>query len=298
MASNVPVPEHRAFDWHACRYFSTEQLEQLSAFVQPLATVTAGVFEGFCHQAFDVTVQPVRQVSVSTLLQETTNADAAGYALLLGQDVEAPEGAFWMPAKTARLWSQLLLGDTGDEEEGAESGLSVLEESLLCDLATAIVGALAEIDAVFDLQGEAQLVSGKLPNQWDPNEAFVKIVQEVKPTDTARVAESVLMLPCANFDGIMGRTGGEEAGDTTDYSSLIMANMHSLPVSLTVKLSSVVLTLEELMSLEPDDVLVLDQRTDQGLEIELDERVVFRGTPGKKQGKQAVLITECVAAPQ
>jgi len=59
MAPDIPVPEYREFDWRACRCYSTEQLSELSAFVQPAASALAEVFEGFCHRQFDVTVEPL-----------------------------------------------------------------------------------------------------------------------------------------------------------------------------------------------------------------------------------------------
>jgi flagellar motor switch protein FliM len=296
MAPDIPVPEYTEFDWHACRCFNSTQLDELNAFVQPVGTAMAEVFEGVCRQRFDVTVKPVEQASVSTLAQEVTS-DAGGYLLRLGRDMDEPCAAFWMPAETARLWAQMLLGDS-DADEDSQARLSPLEESLLCDLATAYVGALAAIHPVFDLQSEAELSSGELPEQWDPSEAFIKIVQSVKPADAGRTSEAVLMLPCSSFAAIVGQAEQREEAVETDYSSLIMGNMHGLPVSMTVRLSSVVLTLEELMSLRTDDVLVLDQRVDQGMDVVLDERVVFRAVPGKKQGQQAALITECVVASQ
>jgi flagellar motor switch protein FliM len=296
MASDRPVPEYTEFDWHACRCFNSEQLDQLSTFVQPVETTMAEVFEGFCRCSFEVTVQPVQQASVSTLRQEVARS-AASYLLLLGRDGDEPSGAFWMPAQTARSWAQLLLGDS-DAAEDSDARLSALEESLLCDLATAYVGALGAIHPVLELQSEAELISGELPEQWDPSEAFVKIVQTVKLADAELASEAVLMLPCSSFAEVVGHTGRPEEAAEADYSSLIMGNMHSLPVSMTVQLSSVVLTLEELMSLRINDVLVLDQRTDECTDVLLDQRVVFHAVPGKKQGKQAVLITECVAASQ
>jgi len=296
MAPDIPVPEYTEFDWHACRCFNSAQLDELNAFVQPVATAMAEVFEGVCRQRFEVTIEPVQQTSASTLAQEVAS-DPAGYFLRLGRDMDEPCAAFWMPAHTARSWAQLLLGGN-DAEENAEAGLSPLEESLLRDLATAYVGALGAIHPVFDLQSEAELASGELPEQWDPSEAFIRIVHVAKPADAENTSEAVLMLPCSDFAAAVGQAEQGDEAVETDYSSLIMGNMHGLPVSMTVRLSSVVLTLEELMSLRTDDVLVLDQRIDQGMDVVLDDRVVFRAVPGRKQGQQAALITECVVASQ
>jgi len=271
-------------------------LSELSAFVQPAASALAEVFEGFCHRQFDVTVEPLQQASVSTLAQEVSS-DAAGCFLRLGQDLEEPRAAFWMPGETARRWAQLLLGDS-DGDEDAAPGLSALEESLLCDLARGYVDALAAVHPVFELQSEASLASGALPEAWDPNDAYIRLACAVNAADAEQRSQAVLMLPCASFAAVVGQAErGEEAAET-DYSSLIMASMHGLPVSMTVRLSSIVLTLEELMSLRANDVLVLDQRIDQGVDVVLNEAVVFQAVPGKQQGKKAVQITECVAAAQ
>jgi len=262
-----------------------------------MGSALAETLEGFFRQSFEVTVQPVQQASVSTLMQEVNDSEGASYLLLLGRDADEPCAAFWMPAQTARLWAQWLLGDS-DAADDAEAQLSSLEESLLFDLATACMGALGAVHPVFELQSEAELVSSGLPEQWNPNEAFIKITLTVKRADEEDTTEALLMLPCSSFAALVGHTAGGQEAEETDYSSLIMANMHGLPVSMTVELSRVVLTLEELMSLRVNDVLVLDQRVDQCTDVIMDERRVFRAVPGKRQGKQAILITECIAASQ
>lgn len=296
MASDVPVPEYTEFDWRACRCYNTEQLSELNAFVQPAGNMLAEVFEGLCRTEFEVTIEPLEQASVSTLAQEV-GADTGSYFLRLGQDVDEPCAVFWMPGETARRWAQLLLGDSdGNEEAGPK--LSALEESLLCDLARAYVDGLAAIHPVFELQSEAALASGTLPEQWDPGEAYLKIVYQVKAADAEQGTQAVLMLPCAGFAPVVGQAEQREEVAETDHSSLIMASMHGLPVSMTVRMISIVLTLEELMSLRANDVLVLDQRIGQGMDVVLNERVAFQAVPGKQQGKKAVQITECVAAAQ
>ncbi len=46
------------------------------------------------------------------------------------------------------------------------------------------------------------------------------------------------------------------------------------------------------MSLGVGDILLLDKKTDEPVELVVEDRVLFRGRPARSGGKYAVVITE------
>ena len=57
-------------------------------------------------------------------------------------------------------------------------------------------------------------------------------------------------------------------------------------------MASTMLTLEEIISLEVGDILLLDKKVNESIELVISGQTAFRGWPAKSAGKHAVLITE------
>ncbi len=79
---------------------------------------------------------------------------------------------------------------------------------------------------------------------------------------------------------------------TYKIQRLLLQCALALSVSVTAQLASTVLTFEEIMGLGVDDILLLDKRTNEPVELIVKGRTVFRGRPAKSDGRYAVVITE------
>ena len=90
------------------------------------------------------------------------------------------------------------------------------------------------------------------------------------------------------------RDSGEFSAE--DISKLILEHLQEMPVLITGQLASAVLSFEELMNLQADDILLLDKRVDQPVELIVDGRTVYYGRPAKSAGKYAVTITTTATA--
>jgi len=66
-------------------------------------------------------------------------------------------------------------------------------------------------------------------------------------------------------------------------------------VPVTARLGTVILTIEDVMGLAVDDVVVLDQSPQEPIDVTIRGRSAFRGLPVQHQGRMAVLITEAVS---
>ncbi len=67
-----------------------------------------------------------------------------------------------------------------------------------------------------------------------------------------------------------------------------------MPVYITAQLASTVFTLKEIMSLEVGDILLLDKKVNEPIELITSGKTALLGRPAKLAGKFAVVITEQV----
>ena len=72
----------------------------------------------------------------------------------------------------------------------------------------------------------------------------------------------------------------------------MLDHVHKTPVSITAQLASAKLTFEEIMSLQVNDVLLLDKSVNEPAELIVEKQTIFRGQPAKSDGNHAVVITE------
>lgn len=91
-----------------------------------------------------------------------------------------------------------------------------------------------------------------------------------------------------------GRTGlGAEAEGLEELARVrgsLQRHLEETPITLRVVLGQSRLTLRELLSLEPGDVLQLEQRVDEPLAVQVGERPFFLGSPGEASGRLAVRL--------
>ena len=84
----------------------------------------------------------------------------------------------------------------------------------------------------------------------------------------------------------------EETATRAPVASEQMARMlDDAAVEMRVELGQASLTLEEISSIQPNDVIRLDQRVDQDVVLRVAEQARFTGKPGKVAGHRAVRIT-------
>lgn len=96
--------------------------------------------------------------------------------------------------------------------------------------------------------------------------------------------------------GVAGEA--EELEDLQRARATLQRHLEETPVTLRVVLGRSCLTLQEILSLEPGDVLQLDQRVDEPLPVEVGESTFFLGRPGEASGRLAVQLERWVGGSQ
>lgn len=278
------------YDWRQPHYFSTEQLEKLDCLTKEATGKMAEKFARFCNNDFDVTVVSTTEHFVAELRSRALD-DKQSYNLPFGSDQGHQYGLVGMPAKTAFIWATQLLGDS-ESEEDSERDLSQLEESLLLDIASALLEAFSSPCETADFQPDTKIIKKPFPLELQDTEALCKIIFQVKKTDQENSSEFHILTLCDKLETMLGKTvQAVRKTSVENTSKAILEHIQQTTVSVTAQLASTVITFEELMNLRPNDILLFDKRTDEPIDLIVDNRSVCHGWPAKSDGRHAVVIT-------
>jgi len=284
------------YNWHRPHYFSSGQLNKLDDFTRQVAAAVAEKFAQLYDSDFTVTIASSTLHFAGEILEQKLNGKQTDYYLSFGHDQEHLWGLVGIPAQSAVTWVTRLLGDS-ESDRDANKGLSPLEESLLLDIASAVIESLAG-----SLRGYGHLELAKGVTRAKPAfelqvvEEFCKIVFVVEETAAAKEkqrSEAYILMPCSKLGPTVGKTSKADNQVSGEHlSEAIVGHLQQMPVSVTARLASTVLTFEEIISLRSGDVLLLDKEIDEPIELAVEGRTFFRGQPAKSAGQQAVVITE------
>lgn len=328
------------YNWREPHYFSREQLTSLEDFTKNLAAAVAEKFALFYHSHFDVTIVSTTQHFAGELLgqvsgskaRDTASQEPSDYYLAFGSDQKHLCGFVSIPKPTAVAWVSQLLGEAESKlahsgVEGKDSGevLSQLEESLLQDIAAAIVAALSAchcdpatrepsyssapstgsgqvLSGAEGFEPAKTIVRGEIPVELQQLEALCKIVFAVRKAGSENSSQAYLVIPCGELARqwhVTGKTAGRDpasrsatAGSAEDISKAIIGHLHRMPVSISAQLACTYLTFQELVAIRPGDILLLDKGIDELVELIVEGRTLLRGRPAKSVGQYAVVITE------
>jgi len=286
------------YNWHESHYFNSKQLVRLSRFTEAVAEAMTRKFTKFCRSEFDVTVASVTQHYVNDFLSQFSDSGPKDYYILFNSGGESAKGGcglIGMSEQAAINWARQLLGDSESEKEPG-GDLSQLEESLLLDLVSALVEVFPDLDKSFDFHSEKSIVKGRWPLEADGTEELCKISFDVKKAGTEKGSEAYFLIFCRELEPVAGKTAKDSASlSEQDISKAILEHLYKVPVLVTGQLASIMLTFEEIMNLQADDILLLDKKVDQPTELIVDGRTFCYGHPVKSAGKYAVTITDTTA---
>ena len=284
------------YNWQEPHYFNKEQFVKLNNFADAVAAAVAQKFAKLCRSEFNVTISSTTQHYLYEILSQLSDGEQRDYYLPFGADQEHLCGLIGIPGQTAVNWATQLLGDSESEKDPG-SDLSPLEETLLLDLASALVEVFSGPDKALAFQPAQKIVRGQWPLKLGDTEEICKISFDVKNADSEKGSEAYFLILCSELTPVAGKTvrdSGEFSAE--DVSKLILGHLQEMPVLITGQLASAVLSFEELMNLQADDILLLDKRVDQPVELIVDGRTVYYGRPAKSAGKYAVTITTTATA--
>jgi flagellar motor switch protein FliM len=289
--------EAKEYNWHEPHYFNSEQLAKLSYFTDEAAEVMAQEFSRFCRSEFNMTVASTTQHYVHTFRSTLSNSEQKDYYIPFGADEKPMCGLIGMSEKAALDWAIQLLGDSKSEND-SDRDLTQLEESLLLDMVSALIELFSGLDESFDFHSSKSLGKEQWPLDIERTKELCKISFNVKRADSENSFEIYFLILCSELGHVAGKTTSDSSEFSAgDVSKMILAHVQEIPLLVTGQLVSTVLPFEEIMDIQVDDILLLDKRVDQPMELIVDDRTVFYGHPVKSEGRYAVAVTSQAQVP-
>lgn len=286
---DVVQEEATEFNWHEPRYFSCQQLVKLDDFTKKLATAVAGKFSGFCHNPFDVNVTSITFHFADEFLKQMSEGECEDFYLPFSLDQKQPCGFIGIPEQTAVVWARQLLGDSDSEESNAT--LSQLEKSLLLDLTSTLVEAFSSLHESADFRPGRSLLTNQWPLKVHDTEELCRISFDVKKTGTEERSSAYLLILCEELNSVVGKV--MQASNTfsaEEISKTLLNHLQGTTVTVTAQLVSTELTFEEIVTLQVNDILLLDKKVDEPVDLIMNGKAVYYGWPVKSAGQYAVTI--------
>ena len=288
--------EATEYDWNESHYFNGEQHERLNNFTAAVAEAMTRKFNKFCRGEFEVTVASITQHYVNNFLSKLSDSEQKNYYIPFGAGAERMCGLIGMSEQVVFDWARQLLGDS-ESEKSQGRDLSQLEESLLLDLVSALIEVFSDLDKSLNFDSEKNIIKGRWPLELDGTEELCKISLNVKKAGSEKGSETYFLILCSELEPVVGKAVQDSICFTEeDISKVILGHLYKMPVLVTGQLASTMLTFEEIMNLQADDILLLDEKIDHPMELIVGGRTFYYGHPAKSAGKYAVTITDTTAA--
>jgi len=279
------------YDWRDPHYFREDQLNRLAAILSQVAARMAATFAHFHGSEFDVSPISITQHFANDL-HDWSGADR-DYHVTFGGEKGRPCGFALIPVEAALAWTSLLLGDSEPNHE-PQRAFSPLEESLLSDLATAVVESfLLPLRPHSNLKSDNQLCKGQPNVPYELTEEICRIALRIKKVDSNETSEIVFLLPCSKLAALVGKTATAASRPAPqELSRVLMEHLQQMPVTVAVRFATTSVCFREVLDLGRGDILLLDKPLEDPVELVIDGRTAFRGRPAQSDGQYAVLVTE------
>jgi flagellar motor switch protein FliM len=291
-SDKIDAPE---YDWRQPRYFNASQVSKLEELASKTAEAIALKFSDLYHAEFKVTASPASQHYGEQFLDAATIEKLNEYYFPFGISADTQCGVVAIPFKTAAGWAMQLLGDT-DSEKNIDKPLSELEESLLLDIAWAILNAFTDSHGSNKFAIDQSFNLGKMPLTPQPTDILCKFAFHVEKAGSSSPSDAYILIACNMLEAAVGSVEKAAAKiSSEDLYKTLLSNIQDVPVSINIRFASTMLTFKEAMDIEVNDVVMLDKFVNEPVELIVEGRTALKGKPSQTDGAYAVFITEVVS---
>jgi flagellar motor switch protein FliM len=288
-----PAPEAALVDWRIPRRLHAGSVEQLKLLAAKLAASLEKSLNNVSGQAFEVTAEDVKERYANHLFEHVMQDKPKVYYLPLIQAAKSHAGFISLPFETAAVLVGCMLRDP-EAQIGKEGQMSSLAESILTDAAIALAEALT---AGFKEYGLAaldktdQLVYIDWPVRFHDLEDMCEFhFKAVCGKTTLTLTLSVLDEIIADIAQIKGPFGKPE--EKKGNSDRIAKQMHNASMGVTALLSTSLMTLNDILTLEEGDVVILDRKTGDPVDVLINGQPCFCAWPVACTGRRALLVAD------
>jgi flagellar motor switch protein FliM len=285
-------PEVADFDWYHPHHFRTEHIAALELFLRKTREALTEAFQTLCEGAFTVSVGTPTQHYASMLVANATTEHSNRYYLpITARNNHC--GFLSFSVETAFIFVALMLREVAGLDN-ADRKLSSLEDSILMDVATTIAETFADVFQEFtghQLSTTADFVKDNWPVSFDGLDDLTAITFKVE--SPAGAFEFSLTVLSSFVDPVVGLEQPRHIEESIENRrKMIMAAIDDAPVTVTARICSCSVELDDIMNLKEGDVLILNKRISQPIDVMLNQRKCFGAYPASSFGKLAVVVAE------
>jgi flagellar motor switch protein FliM len=290
----VEPPENVVdYNWDSPCHFTAGAMDELQKIGRKIARGAAeslGKMLGDEFKAEKPTISEYFGRQVAGLMEE---ADALVVPVCQG---EAEVGLVSFAPANAIPWVERILGGSGMDSDLSRK-LTPLEQAICQDLASAVTGA---INGILPKDATGVSASDRAYREdyicdLDGAEEYCRMVF---PLDEQR-ALCELIVPSRLFDGACGDGAGAcEPLDEGESRSRMLGHIALAPVVGNVDAGQARVSMRDVMSLEPGDVLILEQRVRDPLGLVVQGQRVAVGYPARYEGQYAFQVSAPPATSQ
>jgi flagellar motor switch/type III secretory pathway protein FliN len=278
-------------DWTCPHHFDSQGWIRMQELGGQMASSIEAALGPMCLEAPKVTLKKVVQDYACKAAERAVSGQKPQYFLPFLSQAKRPEGFLCVQLETAGVLIAQVLRDP--EASAGQSGVfSSLEESILQD---AMAGLLDAVIAALQTGGQASLKRADhiVVGQWPLDArhmqdlcgfaftvAFAKQSIEIHMLAAAEILDAALQ--------ITSRV--QKPLNPAEQSKKIIRLLHDIPVRITAQLSMFSIRMEDLVTMDPGDVLVTDKRTNEPLDILVDGVFCFRAWPALCEGKFSLVV--------
>ncbi len=287
---DLPDEKISEYDFYKPHYFNKDQMALLDNYFETLSSFLADEFSNMCDNQFNAKITSITEIFSENLIN-TSQDEKMPYNLAIRNNASGDISGFLsIPPESARLWTTQLLGETEPTESDQ---LSDLELSLLIEIATSFIKAFSDSHSSVNCQPVSETLSRSVPMPLDNCIEMSKIIFELSNEDGKSNSQASFVLFSSCLNSIAGKldiTDDQNAGQ--DCKQLIVEHFKNQQVNIVANFAKTKLAVEDLMNLQTDDVILLDKKVGQPIDLSINGKRIFQAQPVQCEDSYGVVITK------
>ncbi|MBN1817626.1 MAG: FliM/FliN family flagellar motor switch protein [Sedimentisphaerales bacterium] len=285
------APDYELFDWLKPHHFARENLSCFESFARKIEKQVLITFENLCHGQFEVSAGAYEQNYACMLADQAQSEQQKHYFLPLHVMGKERAGMVSIAPHSAASLVGYMLRDP-DFACGEERDLTKLEESILMDVIAAITDAVARVFSENGgpaVQKASRFVKGDWPIEYAGLEdLFTIAIVTTSETDSVELHYIFAAEALEPILGVQAKDG--PAQTPNELRDRIMETISEAPIQVEARLARALISLHDLMRLRANDLVVLQRRIHEPIDVLLNNRACFKAYPARTATKYAVVI--------
>ncbi len=281
--------ESKEYDWTQPHYFTTAQLEKLKDFTLTVSSALAATFDQFLRSSFNVQPGQITQHYAQKFINELFENPQNDLYLIIKGEKDASCGLIIVPKDTAAGWLKLLLGES-ETKADADQQLSQLEKFLLTDIIFHLAETIVNSNRQLNIKATKNLLTENFSLDIGQTEELCRITFEIKQKNADKSCQMHLLLPCSKFLPVVGAAANKKNLTPEQVKNAILEHIKLLPVSVTARFARTELKFEQILTLQKGDILMLDKKISEPLELVVEGKTRYWAQLAKSGGKLAAKI--------